>query len=49
VITEEPAPGSEGELIMFVAPFGDPKATPLPYPSDCPATDSNQTPPPPKP
>src|SRR4029078_12739275 len=36
VIHEEPLPGSSGELIMFVAPFGDPKAVPIPFPSDCP-------------
>jgi hypothetical protein len=49
VIGEEPVPGSSGELIVFVAPFGDPQAKPLPFPSDCPVTDPNQTPPPPKP
>lgn len=26
----------EGELILFVAPFGDPKAVPIPFPDDCP-------------
>jgi hypothetical protein len=49
VIGEEPAPGSSGELIVFVAPFGDPQAKPIPYPSDCPVADPNQTPPPPNP
>jgi hypothetical protein len=49
VIGEEPAPGSSGELIVFVAPFGDPQAKPLPFPSDCPVADPDQTPPPPKP
>jgi len=36
VIHQEPLPGSEGELIVFVAPFGDPQAVPLPAPADCP-------------
>ncbi len=49
VIIEEPAPGSQGEMIMFVAPFGDPKARPISYPSDCPGADPNQTPPASKP
>jgi Putative zinc-finger len=49
VISEEPVPGGEGELIVFVAPFGDKQARPLPYPSDCPVMDPNQTPAPPKP
>ncbi len=39
VIHEEPLPGSSGELIMFVAPFGDPNAVPIPFPSDCPVAD----------
>ena len=36
VITEEGLPGSSGELIMFVAPFADQLAKPLPAPTDCP-------------
>lgn len=39
VIHQEPLPGTGGELIVFVAPFGDPQAVPLPFPSDCPAVD----------
>jgi putative zinc finger protein len=46
VINSDGLPGSEGELIMFVAPFGDPGAKPVPIPADC-AADPNQTPPPP--
>lgn len=47
VIHQEPLPGSEGELIAFVAPFGDPQAVPLLFPADCPAPGA--TPPPPVP
>lgn len=47
VITEEGVPGQSGELIMFVAPFGDVAAKPLPAPADCPA--SGGTPPTPAP
>jgi hypothetical protein len=36
VIHQEPVAGVDGELVIFVAPFGDPKATPLPFPADCP-------------
>jgi hypothetical protein len=36
VIIDEGLPGSSGELIMFVAPFTDPLAKPLPAPTDCP-------------
>ena len=49
VIIGEPVGGSSGELIVFVTPFGDPRAKPIPYPADCPVADPNQTPPPPKP
>jgi hypothetical protein len=49
ILIEEPTAGSEGELIVFVAPMGDPKAVPLPYPADCPVHDPNQTPPTPVP
>jgi hypothetical protein len=49
VIVGEPAGGSSGELILFVAPFGDLRAVAIPYPSDCPVADPGQTPPPPKP
>jgi len=49
VIIGEPVGGSSGELIVFVTPFGDPRAKPIPYPADCPVMDPNQTPPPPKP
>ena len=49
VITSDGLPGSEGELIMFVAPDGDPGAKPVPFPPDCPVADPNQTPPPPAP
>jgi hypothetical protein len=41
VIHEEPVPGSNGELIVFVAPNGDPRAQPLPVPADCPNGDPN--------
>jgi hypothetical protein len=37
--------GSSGELIMFVAPFGDKRAKPIPFPSDCPASGPNVPPP----
>ena len=47
IIFEEPIGGSDGELIVFVAPAGDPKAVALPYPADCPRADPNITPPPP--
>jgi len=37
VIIDEGAVGSSGELILFVAPFGDEKAgEPVPAPTDCP-------------
>lgn len=36
IIIHLAAVGAEGELIMFVAPFGDPKAVPIPFPDDCP-------------
>lgn len=36
VITEDGVPGMSGELIMFVAPFADRLAKPLPAPADCP-------------
>lgn len=36
IIIHLAAVGTEGELIMFVAPFGDPKAVPVPFPDDCP-------------
>lgn len=49
VIHQEPLPGSEGELIVFVAPFGDPAADPIPFPSDCPRSNPNLTTPSPTP
>jgi hypothetical protein len=45
VIIDEPLPGSNGELIVFVAPFGDERAVPIPFPDDCPASDPNAPPP----
>ena len=36
VIIDEGAVGSAGELILFVAPFGDAGAKPIPAPTDCP-------------
>jgi hypothetical protein len=33
------AVGPEGELIIPVIKFGDKDAVPVPFPSDCPATD----------
>jgi hypothetical protein len=44
VIHEAGLPGSGGELIMFVAPVGDPGAVPIPFPADCPRIDPNATP-----
>jgi hypothetical protein len=41
VLHDEPLPGTDGELIMFVAPFGDPQAVPVPFPADCPASAPN--------
>ena len=41
VINEEPLPGSNGELIVFVAPKGDPRASPIQFPADCPGPDPN--------
>jgi len=49
VIFQEPFAGDGGELIVFVAPAGDPKAVALPFPDDCPRADPNRTPPPPAP
>ena len=49
VIESEGLAGSGGELIMFVAPFGDAHAKPVPFPADCLQADPNATPPPPKP
>ena len=46
VINTDGLAGSSGELIMFVAPFGDRGADPVPFPSDCPQSDPNLTPPP---
>jgi hypothetical protein len=34
---------------MFVAPFGDKNAQPVPVDADCPVADPNLTPPPPAP
>jgi hypothetical protein len=48
IIFEEPVPGSNGELIVFVAPNGDPMAKALPLPADCPNADPNASPPQPK-
>ena len=45
----EPGVGTSGELIVFVAPFNDPAAKPIPAPPDCPLSDPNLTPPPPAP
>ena len=45
VIIDEPLPGQDGELIVFVAPFGDERAAPIPFPDDCPAADPNAPPP----
>ncbi len=44
ILDEEPLAGSDGELIMFVAAFGDPKAVPMPFPADCPVPDQDVTP-----
>jgi hypothetical protein len=49
VIHTEGLAGSDGDLIMFVAPFGDKRANPVPFPADCPQSDPNLTPPPPAP
>lgn len=49
VIHVEGLAGSDGELIMFVSPADDPMAKPIPFPSDCPRSDPNLTPPPPAP
>jgi hypothetical protein len=49
VIHTEGLAGSGGELIMFVAANDDPMAKPVPFPSDCPQSDPNLTPPPPAP
>ena len=49
VINSEGLGGSGGELIMFVSPFGDAEAKPVPFPADCPQPDPNATPPPSKP
>ncbi len=45
----DPAIGSSGELVIFVNRAGDPNAKPVRFPSDCPVTDPNRTPPPPAP
>lgn len=45
IITQEGLPGTSGELIMFVAPKGDPNAKPLTFPADCPGPDPNAPPP----
>lgn len=49
IIHEEGLAGSDGSLIMFVAPFGDKNAQPVPVDADCPIADPNVTPPPPAP
>jgi hypothetical protein len=49
VIHQEGLAGSDGSLIMFVAPFGDKNAQPVPVDADCPVADPNLTPPPPAP
>jgi hypothetical protein len=41
-------PGANGELIVFVAPKGDPNAKPVPLSGDCPKADPNASPPGPK-
>jgi hypothetical protein len=38
VFPEEPMAGSSGELILFVVPFSDRLAKPIPYPDDCPSS-----------
>ena len=35
VIIDEPVPGTHGELVVFVAPKGDPRAIAVPVPADC--------------
>ena len=45
VIIEEPSPGQDGELIVFVAPFGDERAVPIPFPDDCPVAGPSAPPP----
>jgi Putative zinc-finger len=49
IIQSEGLAGSSGELIMFVAPAGDPGAKPVSYPADCPAADPNLKPTSPEP
>ena len=49
VIIEEPAAGVVRRADRVRGAVRRPEAKPLPFPSDCPVADPNQTPPPPKP
>jgi hypothetical protein len=44
VMIQEPLPGTHGELIVFVAPKGDPRAIAVPLPADCPNGDPAASP-----
>jgi hypothetical protein len=48
VIVDQPVPGTHGELVVFVAPKGDPRAIAVPVAADCPNGDPNASPAAPK-
>jgi hypothetical protein len=49
IIADPPFVGSEGQLLIALADPSSPLAKPVPFPSDCPASNPNDTAPPPTP